>query len=199
MCTGREVWGYPKEISTFVVPRDPATADTFVVDATIFRNFSKTTLGTFEPLIKIQRSAAAATPPAAGGWTGFGHMAREVGEALAGAARKFSIAGVAEAAEFAELGLTMNVPLVNLKQFRDVADPTRACFQSITEAPIRMDSFGGGWFLSGSYELVISPAESHQIVSDFGLAGNVVPVELAWWMRMEFSALPGKDVWKAKI
>jgi hypothetical protein len=93
----------------------------------------------------------------------------------------------------------MNVPLVNLKQFRDVADPTRACFQSITEAPIRMDSFGGGWFLSGSYELVISPAESHQIVSDFGLAGNVVPVELAWWMRMEFSAMPGKDVWKAKI
>jgi hypothetical protein len=205
MCTGREVWGYPKEISTFVVPRDPSTANSFVVDATIFRNFNQNTLGTFEPLITIQRpevdpggGAPPTAPPASGnGWSGFGHMAREVAAALAGAEKKFSIAGVAEAAELGELALTMDVPLVNLKQFRDVADPTRACFQSITEAPIRMDHFGGGWFLSGKYELVIAAAQSHQIVQDFGLPGNVVPVELAWWMRMAFSAMPGKDVWKA--
>ena len=199
MCTGREVWGYPKEISSFVVPRDPRTADAFIVNATIFRNFGKQTLGTFEPLIRIQRPDGDAGAPAAEdkGWSGFGHMAREIGEALVGAAKGFSIAGVAEAAELAEIALTLDVPLVNLKQFRDVADPTRACFQSITEAPIRMDHFGGGWFLSGKYEVVIAPAESHQIVQDFGLPGNVVPVELAWWMRMGFSAMPGKDVWKA--
>jgi uncharacterized protein with NAD-binding domain and iron-sulfur cluster len=206
MCTGREVWGYPKEISSFVIPRDPSTADTFVVNATVFPSFAASTMGTFEPILKVQRPGAdagtwAGATGAIGseggaGWTGFQHMIKEVGEVLGGAARTFSIAGVAEAAEMAELMLSLNVPLVNLKQFRDVADPTRACFQSITEAPIRMDHFGGGWFLHGTYELVITPAQSHQIVQDFGLAGNVVPVELAWWMRMGFSAMPGKDVWK---
>lgn len=184
MCTGREVWGYPKEISSFVIPRDPSTADTFVINATMFRDFGARTMGTFGPLLQIQRTDAGEAK--AGAWSGFGHMMEEIVGHL----------GVITAAELSELSLGLDVPLVNLKQFRDVADPTRACFQSITEAPIHMDHFGGGWFLGGTYELTITPAESHQIVQDFGLAGNVVPVELAWWMRMGFSAMPGKDVWR---
>lgn len=198
MCTGREVWGYPKEISSFVIPRHPDTADAFVVNATIFRTLDTRTLGTFEPIIRIARTSGDPAPGfVAGAWSGFAEAAKAVAKELAESGVHFSVHGVEEGIALAELGLSMNVPLANLKQFRDSLDPTRACYQAIVEAPIRMDSFGGGWFLPGTYTLEITPCESHQIVRDFGLAGSVVPVEFAFWMRMGFSAMPGKAVWTA--
>jgi uncharacterized protein with NAD-binding domain and iron-sulfur cluster len=198
MCTGREVWGYPKEISSFVIPRHPETADAFVVNATVFRALDSRVMGTFEPIIQITRtSGAPSTGVVAGAWSGFEEAARAVAKELAQGGVHFSVHGVEEGIAAAKLGLSMNVPLANLKQFRDVQDPTRACYQAITEGPIRMDSFGGGWFLPGGYTLTITPAQSHQIVEDFGLASNIVPVELAFWMRMGFSAMPGKAMWTA--
>ncbi len=199
MCTGREVWGYPKEISSFVIPRDPSTADTFIVNATIFRDLDPGTLGTFEPLIRIRRTTGApSTGRIAGAWSGFEDAAKAVGKELAENGVHFSIHGVEEGIALAKLALSMNIPLANLKQFRDAQDPTRACYQAIVEGPIRMDSFGGGWFLPGGYTLEITPAQSHQIVADFGLPSNVVPVELAFWMKMGFSAMPGREVWRAR-
>ncbi len=198
MCTGREVWGYPKEISSFVIPRHPDTADEFLVNATIFRTLDTRTMGTFEPILRISRTSGAPSSGfVAGAWSGFAEAAKAVGKELADNGVHFSVHGVEEGIAFAKLGLSMNVPLANLKQFRDAQDPTRACYQAIVEAPIRMDSFGGGWFLPGGYTLEVTPAQSHQIVTDFGLPGNVVPVELAFWMRMGFSAMPGKAVWTA--
>jgi hypothetical protein len=198
MCTGREVWGYPKEISSFVIPRDPDTADTFVVNATIFSTLDDRTMGTLEPILQIKRTTGAPTTgPVKGAWKGFEEAVKAVAAELAENHVHFSVHGAEEGIALAKLCLSLDIPLANLKQFRDVQDPTRACYQAITEGPIRMDSFGGGWFLPGGYTLTITPAQSHQIVTDFGLPNNVVPVELAFWMRMGFSAMPGKAVWTA--
>ena len=57
MATGREIWGFRKEIGPVTIPsaeQDPAR---FVAQATIFRTLQTDTRGRVEPLIRVERDA----------------------------------------------------------------------------------------------------------------------------------------------
>ena len=55
--------------------------------------------------------------------------------------------------------VTGNVPMVFLKQFRDVVDPSKACYQAVIEAPSHLQKFYGGWF---------TPPHDIAIIRSFG-------------------------------
>jgi hypothetical protein len=82
------------------------------------------------------------------------------------------------------------LPAVAMKQFRDSADPTCACFQAIVDSPAQVTRFHGGSLLAAAdFVLAIRTCESHRIVQDFlGVDSNpgstILPVELA--VRLEF-------------
>ncbi|MEH2082518.1 MAG: hypothetical protein V7K89_21820 [Nostoc sp.] len=98
---------------------------------------------------------------------------------------------------------------VCLKQFRDVEDGTRACYQAIIEVLMKMSKYHGGKILSsgdvgGKYEVKFYDAASHPIVKELGLqgvrseAGSVsVPVKLAYWLNFDFTVENGIVIWKA--
>jgi hypothetical protein len=86
--------------------------------------------------------------------------------------------------------------MVYLKQFRDVADGTNACYQAIVESPNRMTAFHGAGFLPGDWELAIEQFASVSMIDKLGLKctspGTVTAFH--FWVQMAFTAAPGEVI-----
>lgn len=100
------------------------------------------------------------------------------------------------------LDLKLKVPMVFLKQFRDIAQTDQACYQAVVEAPaelLKLDELG---FLHGVYQLHINKLASHPVVEMLGL--DVKDNGTEWvseptfglWTKMDFSMNMGKEVYK---
>ena len=89
------------------------------------------------------------------------------------------------------------MPIVNLKQFRDAAVPTLACYQSLVESTCTVRALHGGGILPGPFTVRITVCASHRFVEDLGLAGSELEVPLAFRVSMDFTADLGRVVWQA--
>lgn len=169
MVTGRETWGFQKELGRVTV-----AASDWAAYGTVFDPMAATTPGTERELL----GARDLGPPGAG-WLG----------TLTG------FAGALAGTVIAEL-FTIPLPSVlNLKQFRDAADPNRACFQSIVESEFRIDDFQRGRALVGPYELRFANVGSHRLVDDLGVPPTSTTA-VAAQAEIDFTALPGREVWR---
>lgn len=196
MVAGREVWGYPKAMGVMTMNPDPAQATHCAAETTIFR--------TLQPDTRGERATLFETNRVTGGthgneWGSFGAaLGGLFGRALGDVEQ--ALAGVAGAAIDA-LALHPQAPVINLKQFRDAADSRKACYQALVNGPVALDTWRGGGFLGGDYEVTITACESHAIVTDLGLGApgadkTVIPAKFGGWMKMDFSALQGDIVWQ---
>ena len=94
-----------------------------------------------------------------------------------------------------------HLPVINLKQFRDAVDSTKACYQALVESPCQLDQWTGGGLLSGDFEIEITTCDSHQIVTDLGLGklgsgdSTVIRPLFGCWIQMNFSTLAGTIIW----
>lgn len=198
MVTGREIWGFPKEIGTFVFPgpTDPAR---FVVSATIFPRLSPTTQGTLSPLVQVERPGVYGTAVRA--WDAPGAWLRELVHGLTGGTGRVGSRSVADVLEHDVLDLfdPFAMTIANLKQFRDAVEPTRACHQSITETPLRFDlsTFRGAGSLGDGWQLTLTPAQSHEIARDLGLPASPIPIVSPSYIDIGFTAAGGSVIWKA--
>jgi uncharacterized protein with NAD-binding domain and iron-sulfur cluster len=200
MVTGREVWGFPKQIGTFTFPRpgDPAR---FVVEATLFPRLSQTTPGTLQPIVTIERPGVYAAPTRAPEWPRARGAVEDMVRNLTGGtgrARSHPAAG-SLAVDVVSLFDPLSVTIANLKQFRDAVEPTRACYQAITESTLTFDpaTFRGAGSLGDGYALTITPAQSHEIARDLGLGDGPLPVQSPFYVDIGFTAGGGSVVWLA--
>ena len=194
MVTGREVWGFQKEISTFQFPAADDPRPKFVASATIFPTLTPTTLGQLAPLVTVQKAGPI------GALTSLGSTAdaafAELLRGITGGTGKLvaHLTGIAH--DVAELFGPLSVSAINFKQFRDAVDPTRACYQAIVESPLTLDQLTGFGLLGSGYTLSITPCESHAIAADLGIAATV-PISFAYYVDIGFRAMPGRIVWQA--
>lgn len=109
--------------------------------------------------------------------------------------------------------VSVSVNSANLKQFRDVEDGTRACYQEILEAPfVASDLNLQNVDIQGKYEITVKNIASNPFVTALGLQGEVVEftepdgyviegrkqTARAFVNRsFDFSLLPGKVIWKS--
>jgi len=194
MAMGREIYGFPKGLGTFDIPESPEVADKFSVDILALKTFSPETEGTIERVVQANRiSGGGATSE----WTELGDAGKAILKGLAEATGKEDI--------WDDLKLAYNaiddlihgrVPFVFLKQFRDVADGTEACHQSIVEVVCKMTQFRGGGLLGGEYEIDIAELASHPLVADLGLTGHKITPILSYWNYFDFEIGPGVEIWK---
>lgn len=89
------------------------------------------------------------------------------------------------------------VNIVFLKQFRDVRDPSRACYQAIVEAPARVTAYRGTRWSELDYEVTLGDAASMPIARELGLGGLSVPALASCRVDFEFSMDLGREVWRA--
>ncbi len=200
MATGREVWGFRKDVGRLWVPSRKEDDARFIASSTLFKTLDWNTEGEVQPLLTVHRDAKLGKSLTQE-WTGIEHAFRGIlallhdgGSHATVFTREDEERLMVDASEHL---LAHEVPMANLKQFRDAADPTRACYQALIEGPATIHKLRGGGPLLGGWKARVTPCESHPLVEDLGLAGTEVPVEIGLWIDVDFTADLGREVWKA--
>jgi hypothetical protein len=162
MATGREVYGYPKEMAWLTYPDAPDAVLPFELATLVLPTHTPETELVRRPLIRVERVG-----------TGHGRGPRfaDVATALDQFREAVTLPRVDWHfwAHLIESLLRREVPMVFLKQFRDAVDPSRACYQAILESPARIEGLPYGWPLLGSHRITLHDYASHPIARDLGL------------------------------
>jgi hypothetical protein len=191
--SGREVYGFQKQWGWISMPTRTSPGAPFSADVQGARSPGKDS--------HIERIRLLELVPAGGGgprkvrseWA----SAVEAVEALRhafGAGGAVTLPGLELGKELLDLLLHREMPLVFLKQFREIGGGPFACYQAITEAPARIDRFHG-FHLENEWDLVLQPLASHPIGPELGVESQ--RAVLCFDAELDFSALPGRVVWKA--
>jgi hypothetical protein len=105
------------------------------------------------------------------------------------------LAGVGELVRGSATG--PDAPLASLKQFPDVEDGARACYQAIVEVPIQAHYARLMRRLPGQYECITYDYDSHPFYRDLGLE-RYQPVLQAIGAEMDLVVGPGTTIWEAR-
>ncbi|MEO1592062.1 MAG: hypothetical protein AAFU71_12315, partial [Cyanobacteria bacterium J06632_22] len=196
MATGREVYGYPKEWGWFHLPPQPDQLTHLSVEADVFPTYSPATPATRKPVLTIDVTSPGVQAP--GLWRTQRDCFKEIISLLyeteQDLARDIALPGLGLSLEALESLLTGAVPFVFLKQFRDVKEGHKPCYQAIVEANTTLAKFRRGGLLNGDFNTQIANFDSHPIVHDLGLGSATPPVKLACWLDFDFVTEAGKEV-----
>jgi hypothetical protein len=203
---GREVFGYSKGVGRLVNPSSPSDQAQFSIDALVVPEYGPPGA----PASKWQwKRLVTAARRGGGPW---GNLVRDFDSvASLGAAVLAAMVKEFEDHTFPEATLALiknllmdavelDVPMVYLKQFRDVADGSKACYQAIVESPNRMTKGPvEGGFLNGDWDLAVEQFASVRMLDHLGLrvVNGKVPVAFHFWLKFAFTADPGRVVWRA--
>jgi hypothetical protein len=197
MSTGREIYGFPKQIGQFDTPaRKPPSAGPFALSATVLDPFAPETQARTAPIFEVETD-----PKATGGLgevlTDAEALAGRVTERLRGAADRVSGDWLTSMLGGRSLLFDLPVKMTFLKQFPDTADPSRAAFQSIVEADARTLKVRGGGWTSEEYRVRVHSYDSHPFAEALGVAPGWHEAGHALWADFDFTMELGKDVWRA--
>lgn len=150
MVAGRETWGFPKEFGA-ISPPQPATGLSCSMSALSFEPFSQQGAGATRTLVSITDSAPG-TPP---GVVASGNFLSTV----------ITMLGGPVGALLPLFGLDPGrVPIVNLKEFRDAEDDTKACVMQVVESSFQLQPRSVGVYPQAvSYDFA-TPVASHDFV-----------------------------------
>lgn len=93
--------------------------------------------------------------------------------------------------------LAGDVPMVFLKQFRDVTVPAHACYQAIIEGSSSIVAFRGGGMLPSTYAVTLADWDNQPIRWELGLAEGTITPEISFWLDFDFTVETGRELWRA--
>jgi hypothetical protein len=190
---GREEYGFFKQHGALRLPTDPDSTG-FAVDVYGTKTFSRDVFWDEVRLLTMTDTGSAAEADIGLPWTGIADAGEKLGAALLHAAGDGIARLAGAAAPLAELGLG-HLSQIFLKQFRDIADGTRACYQAVTlarYAVTRLESVS----LANRYTVELNALDSAPVAAALGL-GN--PTETRFGVRvvMDMRLDPGRELWRA--
>jgi hypothetical protein len=194
MATGREVYGFPKQIGRFDFSPQDAPARRFSTQAFAIPTYTPQSHAAWAPIIEFEPIAAA--PPPAGGT-----VLKDL-EALAAHA----VARLREGVTDIESGLlnAVSQALVGgggvlgfLKQFPDATDPRLACYQAIIEADCKVMGSPQVSLTPQPYRANIHSYASHPLSEQLGIVEGWQDIGHAVVVHFDFSISLGRTVWKA--
>ena len=196
MVMGREVFGIPKELGWFYPPlNSQADNEEFTVSTMVARKRYPPNEAYQQRIASVMRTDHAGSNPVAN----FLHTLKDMaGEALTAAE---IVASILPKLPFSidMKNMDIDLPIAFLKELRDVADGTKACYQSIIQAMLHVERIEGCSFLPGSYEAKLGQFDSHPICSDFGLpVDKAIPVLFGFCSTYDFTLGNGTNVWTAE-
>lgn len=164
---GREVFGYPKNFGQFVFPGASRDGDAAVeVRTEHYPAFGPDQPSQIAPLFALEPVPATAALSAT---EGIGEWSMRFAERLGlkGVAKRAELAATQDPCEMLPMGY---MPMIFLKQFRDLEQPARACYQAITAVKAVMAECREGKPLESAYRLRLHKSDSHPIAEDLGLS-----------------------------
>jgi hypothetical protein len=195
MATGREVFGYPKAIGWAQLPENPDDPGPLWADGLVLPTYTPETEVVQKRLFDLARDVSV---PVDSSLPRFG--AGEKRAAFEAIAKKLHEAGEAACdwnffvSSFEDL-LGLHMPMVFLKQFRDVTTSDGACYQAIVEANATINGFTGAGFLPGGWDLKMYSYASVDMPKHLGIEPQQ-RIDLAFYVNFSFSMDLGKEVWR---
>jgi uncharacterized protein with NAD-binding domain and iron-sulfur cluster len=190
LMTGREEYGYFKQYGWVDLPGDSKDA-AFSVDVFGCKDYAPDALWSRQPLVRLGQTASAApSPPAA---VDLQKAAGQLLEAMFTDIRAGSQIFTDKQSHFCDF-LSGKMSQIFLKQFRDIADGTRACYQAIALADYKMLKINSV-LPERSYGLQITKLDSSPLARDLGLndpTSTGIGMKLNIDMRLE----TGRVLWQ---
>jgi uncharacterized protein with NAD-binding domain and iron-sulfur cluster len=200
MATGREIYGFAKQLGEFNIPSD-AEHGAYTVSTTVLDPFHPDTRARMRQIVSVRKNDS--------GSTGIAKIFDELGDAGGELIRtvfdgKESLEVlVRRGVDPIKLPLNLldylkdgKAPMVFLKQFRAAGDPTRACYQRLIHAAANIidDGFDGGGLMLGDYTLTLADFASQPIARDLGLKVGDNHIDDAYWVKFSFVMEEGTEV-----
>ena len=160
LLNGREEFGYAKAMGKF----EPSNGLANKVEVTTFGgNFAQGNQAGWDQLLQVELVNPGAPP---------GGPIEGPAEAMVVAITK-ALSGLGAAAGavvlFVEGLLGGEVNQVVLKQFRDAANSTSACYQAVVEVPVVLSNVSLELSLSEEWQVTVTPLDSHPIDEELGV------------------------------
>ncbi len=193
---GREELGYPKSMGRIDMPEVPHNADNFNVEVYGFKQFNEANpeYGKFHPFVNIKKTNGIIP---SGQWQSHNEAWAHIKQHLAAPTASQKIEwGLPFAIHELEDMAEKKLPLIFLKQFRDIVNPAQACYQAITQGNGFTENFLGGWLLGSEYTVTFNDLDSFPICSDLGIA-NKMTVSHPFWVHANLKFDTGTVLWRA--
>ncbi len=192
MALGREVYGFPKSLGWFTIPKSPEGVTALAMETVLLPVYGPGMQAVRTELIRAERRSKVQEPVTV------------AADAVAFASELLGILGHGDSLGEVELIVesfkdlvNKTVPMVFLKQFPASGVPGAACYQSIVEMEARATAIHGFAFLPGQWTVNITAADSHPIVAELGLAGNTIQSALQIWIGFDMNVGLGQEIWTA--
>lgn len=195
LAAGREVYGFPKGYGPMVIPKAGEPPVQFSASTLVMPTYAPQNEGQVLPLMEVRQTQSEASGAAL--WQDLEEAVGAIAHMLSGTGGKWVVPGFNFMLDLIELAKKEEVPGVFLKQFRDAADGTRACYQAVIEAGSFVNAFHKGGLLAGSYEATVYEYQSHPLASDLGIAPGPQRLEFPFWVNFDFTIGAGREVWRA--
>ena len=195
MAAGREVYGFPKSIGPVALPGVGEAPVRLSAATLVIETYSQNAKANLKPVMQIDRTAEGTMTGAV--WGDIEQAFKALVHAWTDGADSIIVPGWNLLVDIFKILTHKEVPTVFLKQFRDAANGTRACYQAVIEAPCVTTALHGAGPLPGTFQATVVNFDTHPIQSDLGLAGPVVAADFAFWADLDFTAEMGTEIWKA--
>ncbi|MEM1007716.1 MAG: hypothetical protein AAGJ35_01810, partial [Myxococcota bacterium] len=186
---GREIFGYPKGFGTVTMPAWPGDPGPFTLRSAVTPSLQQTLV---QPQwiwsIRPQQKEFVQKPA----WQDPAAFLRAVSGTLAKAS---SMQWAMPKQQWLPQLFSQAIPMVYLKQFRDAAQPERACYQAIVENQTQMRNFRGGGIMPGSFHFGLYPNASFDLRTPFGLQEQM-NVLMACWSRLDMTIQDANRTWE---
>ena len=193
MTTGREVYGFPKELAWLTLPKDDSDPLVFGLEAMVLPKFSPDTEIVRRPLISVSRQADS-EPGLEKAFSGAEAVLAEVVRLLHGSAGKAKVGGMDFWLDLLRDLTHEEVPMIFLKEFRDAAEPHRACYQRLIRSASVVKAFHGAYPLLADYKVTLQNYDSHPFLKDFGFASTELSSALSFYVSFDFLLELGTEV-----
>lgn len=200
MAAGREVYGFPKEVGILTLPEAGVPPLEFAVETTVVKRFGRPPqVGAKGPraelarVVSVSRCTAGSDEPRP--------LCASAFDALHGLLRISPSGYRPRLVDWFLRELQAAVPLLFLKQVRDIVAGQRACYQALALANSVPTAVRGAAILEGSYDVTVRGFASHPIVRDLGLGGDdeLATIRGCTGFSLDFDFLmePGRELWRS--
>lgn len=190
MLAGEIIYGFPKAIAD--VSLAPQPGDPFTVDTTVVSSYG------FDSQASMQRLLTLRPVEVRPGEHPELHTLEEMVRTALARLPKEHHQLVLPDPHFLVSAVTDlfagRMPMVALKQFRDVVDGTRACYQAVIEFDMTLQNLRSMSLSFDPWELEIGQFESHPIVAEFGFPASKVPTLVSTHMQYDLQLGAGRVI-----
>ena len=198
MAAGREVYGFPKEVGTLSIP-GPGEPLVFAVDTSVVERFGQPPdVGARGPRA-VTRNVVTVAPSAAV-FDAPHSFAASVFDSVRAFLRVEASGHLPHVADWFLEKVQAAVPMLFLKQVRDVVQGRRACYKALAVANSVPSNVRAAGILPGTFDVTVHGFASHPIVRELGLGADEAAATIrgcaGFFVDFDFLMERGRELWR---